>query len=280
MSNLFKSGFPGVHTVNTEPFIIDMNSRVVEPPKNKIIRPLPEKEQTSETGETDGFKSDGFSEGIAHMAEEVAPDENRQLLDDALDKAKMVQDDARERARKIIEDAKTEAETIRENARIEGYEKGLEDGNMEAMRRADEYLEQINTEQEKKLSLARQEMEAVIADSEAKILDVACDLIHKLTGILVYDYKPVMLYMINQVLNEDEASRKFVIRVSEKQYTYIADNQDRLSGAANPGISIEIFSDSKLSEGQCQIESDNGIIDLSMDVQVRNLITAIKLLSE
>ena len=104
-------------------------------------------------------------------------------------------------------------------------------------------------------------------------------MIQKLTCILVDDYKPVMIYMINQVLNEDEDSRKFVIRVSEENYTYIADNADRLSGAANPGITIEIFSDTKLQKGQCQIESDTGIVDLSMDVQVRNLITAIKLLS-
>lgn len=122
-------------------------------------------------------------------------------------------------------------------------------------------------------------MQENIADTEAEVVDVACKLIEKLTGILVQDYKPVMLYMINSVLNEDDASRKFVIRVSEKNYTYIADNEDRLAGAANPGISIEVFSDSKLHEGQCQIESDTGIIDLSMDVQVRNLITAIKLLS-
>ena len=275
MSNLFKSGFPGVHAINTEPFIIDTNSRVIEPPKNKILRPLSEKEQNAEQEE-----SGGFSEGIADLAEEVVPEVNRELLDDALDKAKLVQDDARERAKKIIEDAQAEAETIRENARQQGYEKGLEEGNMEAMRRADEYLERINQEREKDLASARQEMADTIADTEEKIVDVTCGLIEKLTGIFVQDYKPVMLYMINRVLNEDDASRKFVIRVSEKHYSYISDNQDRLAGAANPGITIEVFSDSKLSEGQCQIESDTGIIDLSMDVQVRNLITAIKMLSE
>ena len=160
---------------------------------------------------------------------------------------------------------------------------------MEAMRRADEYLEKISRERDQALAQAREEMMENITDTEEQIVevdskqkqivDVACKLIQKLTGILVDDYKPVMIYMINQVLNEDEDSRKFVIRVSEENYTYIADNADRLSGAANPGITIEIFSDTKLQKGQCQIESDTGIVDLSMDVQVRNLITAIKLLS-
>ena len=100
-----------------------------------------------------------------------------------------------------------------------------------------------------------------------------------MTGILVNDYKSVMLHMINNALNETETSRMFVIKVSESAYTYISDNYDRLVGAGNPNINIEVYGDSKLDVNQCIIETDNGIIDLSMDVQVRNLITAIKLLS-
>jgi flagellar biosynthesis/type III secretory pathway protein FliH len=43
---------------------------------------------------------------------------------------------------------------------------------------------------------------------------------------------------------------------------------------------MEMYGDAKLDGRQCIIETDNGIIDLSMDVQVKNLITAMKLLSE
>lgn len=273
MSNIFKSGIPGVRTVSQEPFVIDVNSRVIEPPKPRVIRPKNDvPEGSAEAGDT-------FEAGITEMAATINLEEHKELLDDAMEKAKLLQDDARERAQKILEDAKADAEAIRKAAQEEGFAKGLEDGNMEAMRRADEYLEKISRERDQALAQAREEMMENITDTEEQIVDVACKLIQKLTGILVDDYKPVMIYMINQVLNEDEDSRKFVIRVSEENYTYIADNADRLSGAANPGITIEIFSDTKLQKEQCQIESDTGIVDLSMDVQVRNLITAIKLLS-
>lgn len=268
MSNLFKSGFPGVNTIQAEPFVIDANKRVIEPPKNKIIRPAPKKDE------------DGFAQGLTATVEEVVPPENEELLGDAMEKAKLIQDDARERANSIIEQAKEMAEQIRTQAYEEAYAKGLEEGNMEAMRRADVYLEQLNREQEQKIEALELEMSESIQQTQYEIVELACDLIEKMTGILVTDYQPVLLYMINRVLSEDEASRKFVIRVSEDKYAYIADNQDRLAGAANPGIKIEIFADAKLSSGQCQIESDTGIVDLSMDVQVRNLITAIKLLSE
>ena len=41
---------------------------------------------------------------------------------------------------------------------------------------------------------------------------------------------------------------------------------------------IELFEDAKLSRYQCSIETDNGMIDLSLDVQMDNLITALKLM--
>ena len=89
-----------------------------------------------------------------------------------------------------------------------------------------------------------------------------------------------MFHMINNALTDAETSKKFVIKVSESNYTYISDNYDRLVGAGNSNIDIEIYGDAKLDKSQCIIETDNGIIDLSMEVQVRNLVTAIKLLSE
>ncbi len=215
------------------------------------------------------------------MQEEIEQltQENKIILDDALDKAKILHEDAITRASKIIADAENDAVNIREEARKQGYEEGLQEGNMEAMKRADIYLANIQQEQEKNQKENQAILEQAIAETEGQLVDFACDLIKKLTGILVNDYRPVMIHMINNALNEVENAKKFVIRVSEENYIYVSDNQDRLVGAANPNISIEIFGDSKLDNSQCTIESENGIIDLSMDVQIKNLITAIKLLS-
>jgi flagellar assembly protein FliH len=204
---------------------------------------------------------------------------NQAVLDDAFDKAKSLRDDAVVKAAQIIADANTEAETIREQARQEGYNKGLEEGNMEAMKRADVYLENLQKEHEEQARVSAETMKQELAASEQSMVDISCSLIEKLTGILVDDYKPVLLHMINNALNEEETGGRFIIRVSDDNYSYVSDNRDRLSGAANPSITIDIFGDAKLDKNQCIIESDNGIIDLSMDVQVRNLITAIKLLS-
>ncbi len=262
MSNLLKTGFQGFTSFNAEPYVIDVNSRTIKTEKDtgKIIRPLEEKndEEQNDTGET----------------------ANKVILDDALDMAKTLREDARIQAAKILSDAEKDAEEIRETARKEGYQQGLEEGNMEAMKRADVYLENIHKEQEIVIQEARQQMEEELACSQNQMIDISCMLIEKLTGILVDEYRPVMLHIINNTLSDADTSKKFIIKVSEENYAYVLDNHDRLVGAGNPNISIEIYGDTKLDNRQCIIESDNGIVDLSMDVQIKNLITAIKLMSE
>jgi len=262
LSNLFKSGFPGIKTVDAKPFVIDGNKKQISIPETtgKIIRPLDESKNEDEN--------------------ENASPVNEELLNEAMDMAKELRDDAVNRANKIIEDAKAQAEIIKENAYKEAYEKGLADGSMEAMKRTDAYMENIQKEQEQLLQKNQEVLEANVLDAQEKIIGLSCALIEKLTGILVDEYRPVMLHMINNALNESDNGKNLIIRVGEENYTYLMDNFDRLSGAANPSISIELYSDSKLDRRQCMIESENGIIDLSMDIQVRKLIAAIKLLSE
>lgn len=262
MSNLFKSGFPGIKTVDTTPFVIDANKRQLNIPEPvvKIIRPLDEEKSE------DALEHENAG--------------NEDLLNEAMDMAKELREDAIERANKIVEEAKAEAEQIKENAYKEGYEKGLEDGSMEAMKRTDAYMENIQREQEILFKKNQETVEANIVDARDKLINLSCALIEKLTGILVDEYRPVMLHMINDALSDSDSSKGFTIKVGEDNYSYLVDNFDRLSGAANPSVSLELFSDSKLNNRQCIIESENGIIDLSMDIQVRKLITAIKMLSE
>lgn len=259
LSNLYKSGFQNLSVKQGDTFLFDANKhRKNETPAGRVIRSVEEQNEEEEQ-----------SEGA-----------NSVILSDAMDKAKVLRDDAMVRAAKIISDAEEEAKQIAEQARQEGYEQGLKEGNMEAMKRADQYLSDIRKEQDVLLQKNQEELQKQVEKAEHDMVDVTCDLIAKLTGILVAEYKPVMLYMINQALSNAETSKKFIIHVAEETYPYIADNHDRLVGAANPGIEIEIYGDSKMDRGACQIDTDNGIIDLSMDVQVKNLITAIKLLSD
>ena len=136
MSNLLKSGFVPFSAQNNkiEPIILDMNERAAQKEKEyKVIRSVDEKSATDELAATEYTNEDSMNEAV---------------LSDALYKAKELREDATAKALKIIADANEEAVLIREQAKEEGYNEGLSEGNMEAMRRADEYLQKMNQEQE------------------------------------------------------------------------------------------------------------------------------------
>jgi flagellar assembly protein FliH len=258
-------------TPNNEPYVLDSNQKAVEKQRqHKLVRTI-----KAEGGDAPG----GFSAGIS-ASEVEGPAMNEAVLNDAMYKAKELREDATNKATKIIADANAEADSIREKARQEGYEAGLKEGKMEAAKRTDEYLAGITRERDEIIAAEREKLQDELQKDEQQLVDFTAKLVEKFTGILVDDYKPVMLHMINSAVSEEDSSKKFVIRVSEGNYGYIADNKERISGATNPNIEIEIYGDAKLDGRQCIIETDNGIIDLSMDVQVKNLVTAMKLLSE
>jgi flagellar assembly protein FliH len=258
-------------TTDNKPFVLDSNQRAEEKEKQHI--------RAARTPKPAVPGGDGFSAGI-NAPEADGPAMNEAVLNDAMFKAKELREDASNKAMKIIADANAEAEAIREQARQLGYDEGYRDGKMEAAKRTDEYIDKMTRERDEIIAGERQKLEDDFADDERNLVDIAAGLVEKLTGILVDDYKPVMMHMINSAISGEDSSKKFVIRISETNYGYISDNRDRISGAANPNIEIEIYGDAKLDGRQCIIETDNGIIDLSMDVQVKNLVTAMKLLSE
>lgn len=302
MSSVFKQGFSPIKYDQDDAFVIDVSQREKELAKvvkerSKIIRSLNEEntnasdegDNDANSSENDGNSSvgeDGFA-GLGNLPdatdeylEERENSEAFAMLDGASDLAREIRDDARQKAADAIAKAEAEAEEIRQNAYAEGYEKGLEEGNMEAMRRADEYLENLKNEQDAAVAQRFDELMLEVEEKEHKLVDITCALVEKLTNIAMHENKPVLIYMINQCMEDIENSKKFVISVSEENYSYVNDNKERIVGATNPNISIEIFGDVKLGPTDCKIETEGGIIDLSMDVQIKNLINAIKLLTD
>jgi flagellar assembly protein FliH len=103
-------------------------------------------------------------------------------------------------------------------------------------------------------------------------------MVHHVTGVSIDGMQGVLLYMINNSMRELDNSHHFVVRVSPDDYEEISKDKDKIYGALNPGIELEIFEDAKLSKMQCLIETDNGIVDVSLDAQLDNLVKVLKLM--
>lgn len=193
--------------------------------------------------------------------------------------ANIIIEQANEKAEKIIEDARKQSIEIFDEAQKTGYEKGMESAHDEIEQIKIKELEEIKNRYHYKEEALVDKYEKELENIEPIVVDAVCKLIHKVVGIEISDKKDVIMYLINNAIKDVENNRKFLIKVSLDDFEFVSQHQDEIYGATNPSIEIEIFAEAKLNKNQCIIETDSGLINLSLDEQLNNLISSLMLIS-
>lgn len=283
MSNLFKGSlfFSG----SNEKRVID-NNEAVTARINKIKKSLKENKADTHGG-------DGFVSGInAAEVEELISDGNdteevndnsvsrismdiEYMLNNADMQAKSIVDKARFDAANIIADAKKEAETIMNNARHEGLANGYEEGRQKGNAEVEQLKQQI-LKQKEEMEIEYNQM---VENIEPELVETITELFAKITGAVSVDKKDMILTLVNSVLSGDDVSKNYIIRVSSEDVKFLRDNKSLIEQKAGKSVNIEIIEDMSLKKNQCLIDTDLGIYDASLDIQLENLINDIRILS-
>lgn len=211
----------------------------------------------------------GFVEGLKAVIVEALPQE-----EDPKEQASKIIEDARKEADNILKEAKNQAfklkEETREAARKTGYEEGLKNGRLEV----EKQLRQL----EEKERMLQEQYETVLTGLEPQIADLMADLIVKLTGIVVEDQRELILYLVEKALSGIDKAEEYTIHVSREDFETISSRKEFLSGIA--GQEIQIVESPELSKNQCRIDAGVKVIDCSLDVQLTNLVTDLKMLAD
>lgn len=290
LSNLIKSGF--VAFSQNDKLIIDAN-------QNKIIQAIDSSIQAKEDDSIEEAVAEAmirdaelegtdFSNDILTMDTDQLSDGDdnhvnvnqvaSQILNSAKQEAEEIISNAHNEIEQLRASAYDEAEVIRSNAHEEGYHAGYEEAMSAANKEIDlqkEELEQQRKSMQEQFETFHHEL---IQETEHKMVEILCKMIPSVTGVVIEEQKDVLLYIINRAMEEQDAGRHFVIKLSSADYPVVVQKREDIYGASNPNIDIELVEDAKLSQYQCLIETDYGMIDLSLDVQLSNLITALKLM--
>ena len=102
-----------------------------------------------------------------------------------------------------------------------------------------------------------QEYRQMLAETEGRYVDVLCNLIRKLSGVILTDRKDVILHLIR---------------------SGIADMEPALMEKAGITGTIEVQEEKSLSEGDCIIETDNQMIDCGFRTQLDNMVRTLRML--
>ncbi len=266
MSNLYKQ----YNTLEPEKSIrvIDYNAMV-----EQKLAELVKKQRGTEEAFPDSFQS------LGTIAEEPAIESPEELLAKAKEEAGQILSQAKEESERLIDSAQMKSQEILDKAREDGHREGYEEGGKQVREELEAEYDRRKEELERlKLELQEdynQEMQTL----EPKLLDVILTVVEKVFHIQFEDKKEILLYLIGNTIANIEGCKSFRIRVGEEQKNFLEYHKEEISDRIGHDMSLEILSDVSLEGNQCVIETDTGIFDCSLGVQLENLIKDLRSLS-
>ena len=285
MSNLFKAGFVNVDP--TEKFIIDSNALAEKKIEAFQEHNLRRKRELFGGGDENGKFADSgdFIPGIemeklSQITEdqgELEPFPDPQFDIEAMQaEMDLKLQQAQEQADAIIQQAKEQAAAVLENAKEEGHNQGYEAGYQEGVAAAEVLKQEI----EQKKNDLEAEYQQLVDDLEPEMVDTLTQIYEHVFGIELREDKGIILHLLKSTLSRIEPGKALIVHVSSNDYDDVLDERPSLEACVtSPNTSMEIIEDPLLKENECMIESDSGVFDCSLGVELSELSRKLKLLS-
>ncbi len=287
MSNLFKAGF--VSFDQGEARIIDSNELA-----NKKIEAFQEQElkrqraqMASEEGYEEGEEPVDFIPGLEmeqlnQLTEDQGVIEPMQSSDPQFDMEAMQAEidfkiqQAQEQADAIIQEANEQADAIRNNAIDQGRREGYDAGYQEGVAAA----ESLKAEIEQQREGLEKEYQQLVDELEPEMVDILTQIYEHVFGIELREDKAIILHLLKSTLSRIEPGNDLIVHVSSDDYDEVIDERDSLDACiTSPNTTMEIIEDPLLKENECMIESDSGVFDCSLGVELSEISRKLKLLS-
>lgn len=268
MPNLYKQ-----YAVRTEPNsrrVIDSNELVVKRLENLLAQQKKEQRKTAAASGENAAEDNGFSAGIVteqtEFVEEIDP------VAEAKKEAERILSEAREEAKEIVAKAKSEGESIKDGARASGYAEGKKEKDDElAGREAD-----LKGKYEALEASLKEEYAGKMETMERDLVDVILQVFDRVFHIQFDNKKEILMYLIGDAILNIEGDKKFRVKVADGNVLFLENHKEEILERVGQDIEIEIVADSSLGGNDCTIETDSGVFDCSLGVQLENLIKDLK----
>lgn len=276
-NNLYKRSWVSVKEEETR--IIDSNGLVekrMEDAAAKMPAPL-------ETEAEEGDMPEGFAAGLDATALAGLVGEDGELP--AVIKAQPAEPvyegpspeeliaEANEEIAAMKKQAEAEIESERaralEKARKEGKSAGYEEGKEKAQA-------ELASEKQR----LEKEYEEMVQELEPEFIRHICGIYEHILHVDLNNYRDIVLYLLSECIQKSESGRNFIVHVSKDDYPYVSMQKKQLMDEISlPGATVEIIEDITLKKSECMVETEGGIFDCSLDVQLAALQKELMLLA-
>ena len=288
MSNIVKGYHAAIDEDDKK--VIDSNSMVAD--RIKLLQKILDQNQSP----MEDFSADGFTEGLdVEMVDSIlmdpdaepgegnpgnvikaeAPPQPAIDLDAINAEAEQIIQDAQAQADQLIQDAVDQAEAskarIFEEARAAGHDEGYGQGLAEA--------EAMKAELMEKEQAMMAEYGQMVSELEPALVDVLSDVYSHVFGIEMQDRKEIILYLLQNALQNTDTTANLMVHVSKDDYEYISGHKSDLFDGIPGEDNTDIVPDVTLKTGEAMIDTGSGIFDCSVGTELEGLRKQLKLLS-
>lgn len=264
---------------DSETRVIDSNERMAE-----RIAELSKSLRESMGDESEEDFAEDFTDGLqATQVSRLLDEDSGAVIKEPIYEGPSPEElleDARIQADSMMEEAKQEAEDLKNNAYEEGFASGQKAGYDQGIKEADELKAKLNREfQEKEASLSRFYQEKM-RDLEPALIDTLTDVYEHIFNVNFSDNREVIVHLMRNALQQMESSQEYLIHVSTEDFSFVSMQKSSLieaGGAVN--ANFDVIEDVTLKQNQCLIETENGIFDCSLGVELQELKKELMLLS-
>ena len=285
MSNLFKAGY--VSYDQGEARIIDSNELANQ--KIEAFQELELKRQRAqmmqdepsyEDGEGDDFVPGIDMEQLSQLTEDQSmlesvpdPQFDMEAMQAEID-LKLQQ--AQEQADMIINNAHQQAQEIMASAQQQGHQEGYDAGYQEGVAAA----QALQADYEQQREDLEKQYQQIVDELEPEMVDVLTQIYEHVFNIELREDKGIILHLLKTTLSRIEPGNDLIVHISSDDYDEIMDRKDELDACiTSPNTTMEIIEDPLLKENECMIESDSGVFDCSIGVELSEITRKLKLLS-
>lgn len=275
--NIYK--FNQIVLQDAETRVIDSNERMAEKIA-EISRSLQES-----IGEENGESfAEEFTDGIeAAKVSQLLDEGGGNIIKEPVFEGPSPQellDEAKDQADAMLEQARQEAEALKNHAYEEALAKGHEKGYNEGYQEAEALKTKLMREfQEKEEQLTRFYQEK-IEELEPSLVDVLTDVYEHIFQVNFSDNRDVVIHLLKNTLRKTEGCSEYLIHVSRDDLAFVSmQKQALLEAGGVVNANFDIIEDVTLKKNQCLIETENGIFDCSLGVELKELKKQLLLLS-
>lgn len=199
-------------------------------------------------------RADWLTVGALDVAFSTIEEMRAETLENAEQEAAAIIEAAHQQAEQILQDAQASAQEMFEDARVNGVQAGVDEWNRVMLSSTREAHQQIRQQRERMARIVIAAVEKIVPLQDPQ-------------GI----YRQVLKILSKSI----EAVRYVTLRVSPEEVEYAETSLREIAEGSALGRMIEVTGDERLGRGACLVESDQGIIDLSLNSQLKALRAAI-----